>query len=85
MNRAVIHRYRIYELFNANQKDEVYAKCIKLTYLLTFLENRLLLFSHPSPNNSQQQPYQTVSDFVYWTNIIQGEYNVNTNKCTVVF
>ena len=29
MNRAMIHRYHIYELFNANQKDEAYEKCIK--------------------------------------------------------
>lgn len=54
-----------------------------LSYLLTFLENCLLLSSHPSTNNREQQPYQIVSDFVYWTNIIQGEYNVK-NKCTAV-
>jgi hypothetical protein len=55
------------------------------SYVLTFCENRLLLSSRPSPNNGEQQPYQIVSDIVYWTNIIQGEYNVNTNKYTAVF
>jgi hypothetical protein len=55
------------------------------SYLLTFVENRLFLSSHPSPNNSEQQPYQIVSAFVHCTNIIQSEYNVNTNKCTAIF
>ena len=55
------------------------------SYLLIFSENRLLLFSHPSPNNSEQKSFQIVSDFVYWTNIIQDEYNVSTNKCTATF
>ena len=55
------------------------------SYLLIFSENRLLLSSHPSPNNSEQKSFQIVSDFVYWTNIIQGEYNVSTNKCTATF
>ena len=55
------------------------------SYRLTFSENCLLLSSCPSPNNREQPHYRTVSDFIYWTNIIQGEYNVNSNKYTAVF